>query len=106
MKIKLNRSKMEGLYQLLSILLKNKASNKAEQILHCIVVKIAIKIRNKLDQYNAKDSYQISLNEYEALAFELWFNSNADWTAWYIYELNVAQAICRDIDKNYGTNFN
>ena len=99
---------MEGLLDLIGYLLDTfPAKNKAEYILQLMVEKIRIKIRNRLDSYNAKDRYSVKLQAEEALSFELWFSQIplALLSVNYRYELNVANHIITDIDKIYGRNF-
>lgn len=108
MKIKLNRARMTGLYNLIDHnLIENPATNKAEQILNLLVHQIRIKIRNRLEaQVNDKDNYRVNLQQTEALAFELWFNNCQIRPFYYNYELLIAQQLIGEIDKTYGTNLN
>lgn len=106
MKIKLNRVKMLGLFELIEFLMDgNQAENDGEQILYLLVEKIRIKLRNRLDQLSLKDNYQITLSEDEALALKVWLEQKHIPANYFNYELNVAQQICLDINKQYGRNF-
>ncbi|RYF25164.1 MAG: hypothetical protein EOO42_04345 [Flavobacteriales bacterium] len=106
MRIILNHEKLSRLHEMVTLLLKQFPSeNKAELLLDAIVNKVRLRMRNRLDALNSKNSYSVSLPIEEALAFYLWFEqietclTRTD----YIFERTVATQIKNQIDQTYGT---
>ena len=106
MRVSLNRDKLCGLYELLVFLLNEfPASDMAEELVDVIIHKIRIKIRNRLDTFNNKNSYTFTLTKEEALAYFIWMEQLRPLIPItdYNYELTVALTITNEIDKTYGT---
>ena len=103
MKIKLNRDKMQSVHDLISHLLAAyPAEDKAERLLHKLINRVRIKFRNRLDQVNERNGYQVTLTEDEALALDIWFNQVVLPADNWIYERLQVEKMCNEADRLYG----
>ncbi|MES2651293.1 MAG: hypothetical protein V4663_06105 [Bacteroidota bacterium] len=106
MRVNLNREKLQRLHELVEYLLKEfPASDKAEELVDALIHKIRIKLRNRLDTYNVKNSYSITLPKEEALAYFIWMEQVSKLLPKnvFVFELNVSLTITNEIDRTYGT---
>ena len=105
MLIKLNYDRATGLYQLIIFLMETyPPEDKAEKLLHMMVNKVRIKLRNKLESLSPKTSYSISITDEEALSLDLYMSSMEASIKHntYIYEKSVAKEITNEIDRVLG----
>lgn len=101
--MKLTRERLEAVHLFIDCLLKTyPPENKAERLLHVLVNRVRIKMRNRLDQINNHNGYRIKLSQEEAMAFEIWFNQMPEQENAFIYEGNIVRQLCNEIDKQYG----
>ncbi len=104
-KIKLNRSRLDGMYVLIDHLLSAyKPKDKAEKLLGLLVEKVWIKMRNRLQTYKPNDTYSVLLSPEEAIAFAIWFDQQAIDRTIFQYECNVATQLLHEIDRLYSFN--
>ena len=105
MLIKLNQEKAAGLHQLIMFLMETyPPENKAEKLLHMMVNRVRIKLRNKLESLSLKNSYSISLTDEEALSLDLYIaqmEASIEFNI-YIYEKSVAKDVTNEIDRVLG----
>lgn len=106
MRINFNREKLTRVLEMITLLMHDyPAGDQAELLVDALINKIRIKMRNRLDTMNVKNSYAVSMPQEEAMAFFLWFSQMEvvmPATA-YIFERTIAQEICNLIDRQYGT---
>lgn len=106
MRVSLTREKLNSLFDMVQYLLAEfPAGDKAEELVDGLIHKIRIKMRNRLDTYNIKNSYSFTLTKEEALAFELWMSQLKPMIPItnYVFEQNIALQITNKIDQIYGT---
>lgn len=106
MKIKVNKTQLEALDVLLSLMLKvHKPQDMAEKLLHRLVrqmwEKVSIKLTKSVSEHKIKHS--LNLTPAEAMGFHLWFHQKIgdDFLESYKYESIVCQSIVDDIDREY-----
>ena len=101
MRLSLDRDKAEGLYQLLSHLLRNYyPENINERLVQDIVNRICEKLRKKVAGTFIKE-YAIVLTPEEAKAYWIFFNQNTI-DQRFIQEKNIIEEQCAMIDRAYG----
>ena len=106
MRVQLNREKLEHLHEFVVWLLNEyPAGDKAEELVDALINKIRIKLRNRMDSYNAKNNYCTTLTKEEALALFIWMQQLTPMIPknFYAFEQNITLQITNQIDQTYGT---
>lgn len=102
MRVKCNRSQLDGLVLILGVMLdSNPSTNIGEEIIYELVNKVYIKIHNKATQlYLAR--YDFTLTDLEAKALWVYYQNTPIDAQSHPYESTQLQALFNQIDKQYG----
>lgn len=105
MRIKLTKTQLEGIHNLLKVMLREvECEEMADKLLYEIVDGISDKITKKLKklQYNTEGGYSLSLTSIEAKALFCWLTNQIHfYDEAYQYETIVATGIIGEIDQEY-----
>jgi hypothetical protein len=106
MKIKLNKSKLEALDILLSMMIRvHKPSNIADRLVHSLVTevwkKVSIKLTKSVSEYKVR--HTLTISDTEAMALHIWYHRyiSDDYMDSYQYESLVCRNIVNEIDREY-----
>jgi len=105
MRITLNHSQAEGMFNLITYLLTNNPyKDRAEKIQDLLVSEVRLKLRNKLEARSQKGGYSITISEIQALALEEWLILQTPFLEPknFGYEVNEATKITNQINNTYG----
>jgi hypothetical protein len=105
MKLKLTKNQLEGIHNLIKVMLKEAdCEEMADKLLFEIVDGIELKITKKMKklQYQSEGGYGLSLTSIEAKALFCWLTNQVHfYEEAYQYEAIVAIGIIGEIDQEY-----